>query len=240
MKNKLRRTGFVFATVFVLAYFMNLANSVLSGDEFWFTIASPTKISLLAIASVLYLSAFIDKLRWIQPVVFLGASALPIMQDTDSIFGAGCFLIGLMLLERAGFFLKHRLPRALAVLGYFVVLEGGSLFLAKEGLYNAVSACFFMVAFGVFVWLLYKDRLVVYLAEPKTKPALSLGERGLTAAERSYVRELLAGKQQKEIAIDFELSESTVRNTLAHAYKKLGVDDKVGLALLGERFDLVD
>ncbi|MBL8965381.1 MAG: hypothetical protein JNG85_00150 [Spirochaetaceae bacterium] len=78
---------------------------------------------------------------------------------------------------------------------------------------------------------------MVYLKEPK--PRLSLDDKGLSPAEKTYVLAVLAGRNHKEIAVDYEVSDSTVRNTISRAYQKLEVSDKAGLAVLAERFEIV-
>jgi DNA-binding CsgD family transcriptional regulator len=67
------------------------------------------------------------------------------------------------------------------------------------------------------------------------KIPLSLTERGLGRMERQYVLDTLSGKSVKEIAFQYNISESTVRNTLAKSYRKLGITGMVGLATLAER-----
>lgn len=59
----------------------------------------------------------------------------------------------------------------------------------------------------------------------ETSPeAAALSER-----ERAFVEALLAGRSVKETAFTFGVSESTVRNTLARAYKKLGAANSLHL-----------
>ena len=144
--------------------------------------------------------------------------------------------MAILLLERFGFFLRHRIPKLIIAFLYLLIVEIVGVLSSGLPIIEASAPTFFIVAFGVFMWFLYKDRLVVILKEPK--PMLSLAENGLSTAERAFIGQTLAGKSQKEISIDFELSESTVRNTLARAYKKLDVEDRVGLAVLGERFEI--
>jgi len=47
-----------------------------------------------------------------------------------------------------------------------------------------------------------------------------------------YIQALDQGISPKEIAAEHKISDSTVRNTLARAYKKLGVKDKSELTSL--------
>lgn len=54
---------------------------------------------------------------------------------------------------------------------------------------------------------------------------LSLDAAALSGRERAFAEALLAGRSVKETAYEWGVSESTVRNTLARAYKKLGVRD---------------
>jgi len=73
-----------------------------------------------------------------------------------------------------------------------------------------------------------------------TRPTLSLAERGLSASERRYVLAILDGASVKEIASDSAVATSTVRNTLARAYRKLGVADMVGLVSLSASMDIAE
>jgi DNA-binding NarL/FixJ family response regulator len=50
---------------------------------------------------------------------------------------------------------------------------------------------------------------------------------------------VLEGKTSKEIAADFDLADSTIRVTLSNAYKKLGVNNAVELAVLNQRHEIV-
>ncbi|MDP3179785.1 MAG: LuxR C-terminal-related transcriptional regulator, partial [Spirochaetaceae bacterium] len=97
---------------------------------------------------------------------------------------------------------------------------------------------FFITVFLAFLYLAFNERVVVYLKE--TKPRLSLTDKGLSQAERTYIRALTVGQSLKEIAAAANISESTVRNTLSRAYKKLEVEDKTELAKMMERHELVD
>lgn len=196
----------------------------------------PYQISLVIVSSLFLLSAFFERLRWIQPLIFICLSPVSIITEAQGIYGLGFFIMGVLLLERAGFFLRHRAPRLLAVMLYLLAVEIAAVLVSKRPLADAVSPTFFIVAFGVFLWFLYKDRITVILKEPR--PPLSLTERGLSQAERTFVMATLSGKSQKEIAKDFELKESTIRNTLVHAYRKLGIEDRVGLAIMGERYEI--
>jgi DNA-binding CsgD family transcriptional regulator len=238
MPNKLRLSGIVFASVFAAGFILNAFVFLSRRSPPLMIIASPTQLLLLASIALFLLSAFVEKLNWIQPAVFLLSSPFTIIDDPRSIYGLGFFIMGVLLLERAGFFKKRRLVKSISVLAYLILIEALSVIRSGTEPKTAVSVIFFILAFGAFLWLLYRDRIIVIMHEPK--PLLSLEESGLTIPERTYVRQTLKGKSQKEIAVEFELSESTVRNTLSNAYRKLSVEDRVGLAVLGERFELVD
>ncbi len=238
MPNKLRASGFLFSFIFLCGYVLNIVMSTARNLPWNVVFLSRYQsITLLAITLFL-LSALIDKLRWIQPVLFLILSPISIMPDAESIYGLGFFIMSILMLERAGFFTKYRTIKIVGLIIYLLGMQTISVVFAGEHFNDAMAASFFILAFGVFLWFLYKDRLVVFLREPK--PRFSLAARGLSLGERSFVMLTMAGKSQKELAFDFELSESTVRNTLARAYKKLGVEDRIGLAVMGERFQIED
>lgn len=89
------------------------------------------------------------------------------------------------------------------------------------------------------LYFAFQEKLMVYLKEPRRK--VSLKEEALSEAEQAYVKAtVLAGRSYKEVAFDFGVSESTVRNTLSRAYKKLGVADHAGLMALAASCDIVD
>lgn len=238
MTNKLRASGILFAAVFALAILVAGGGAYLRTRDLAFVLGHPVNMILAAAAVLFLVSAYVERLRWLQPVLFLAMAPLAIINDSRNIYGLGFFIVGVLLLERAGFFLKRRAPKVALVGAYLLAVEIAAAFLSKASPLTALAPTFFIAAFALFLWFLYKDRLVIHLAEPKAK--LSLTEKGLSNAERAYVFEMARGKQQKEIAIDFEVAESTVRNTLARAYHKLGVEDKAGLAVLAEKFEIVE
>ena len=238
MANKLRASGILFAIIFFAGFLMNVVFKLQRGSPLIELFVTPTQLSLLASTALFLLSAFFEPLRYLQPALFILSSPFPIIQEPEGLYGLGFFIMGVLLLERAGFFLRNRAPRLLVVLLYLLTVEVVAVVVSRRPLQDAVSPTFFIVAFGVFLWFLYKDRITVILKEPRQP--LSLTERGLSQAEKSFVMATLGGKSQKELAVDFELKESTIRNTLVRAYKKLDIEDRVGLAILGERYDITE
>jgi len=238
MANKLRLSGILFALVFFTGYLLNVFFISERGEPLLSVLASPTQSALLLSTLLFALSALVEPLRYLQPALFIFSCPIAIITEPEGLYGLGFYIMGVLLLERAGFFLRNRAPRLLVVLLYLLTVEVVAVVVSKRPLQDAVSPTFFIVAFGVFLWFLYKDRITVILKEPKQ--SLSLAEKGLSQAEKSFVMATLGGKSQKEIAADFELKESTIRNTLVRAYKKLGIEDRVGLAILGERYDITE
>jgi DNA-binding CsgD family transcriptional regulator len=238
MPNKLRLTGILFAGIFLAGYAVNLFFNLTRGDALVKAFFHPFQIMLIASSALFVVSAFVEPLRWIQPTVFIVSSPLAIIDDAQNIYGLGFFIMGVLLLERAGFFQRRRGIKTAVALLYLLIIEIVAVTVSKRPLADAVSPTFYIFSFGLFLWFLYKDRLVLILKEPKQK--ISLTGKGLSPAEVSYVLESVRGKTTKEIAVDFELSESTIRNTLFRAYKKLGIEDKSGLAVFAERFEILD
>jgi len=238
MPNKLRASGYLFTAVFTCGYLVNALFLLMNHAPLGTILFSTNqRISLLAIMLFL-LSALFERLSWLQPALFLFMTPFSIMSDSRTIYGLGFYIMSILLLERAGFFNKYRRLKTISLIGYLLVIQAVSVIFAGEQLNNAMAGSFFTLAFGVLLWFLYRDRFVVFLKEPK--PRLSLSERGLSQGERSFVMLAIAGKSQKELAFDFEMSESTIRNTLSRAYKKLGVEDRTGLAVMAERFEIVE
>ncbi|HUX41534.1 MAG TPA: helix-turn-helix transcriptional regulator [Rectinemataceae bacterium] len=237
MSSKLRASGILFAAVFSLGYLLNVALGLERGRSPWWIFFNITQLSLLASIALFGLSAIFASLRWIQPAVFLALGPVAVIQNYEDIYGLGFFIMGGLLLERAGFFQRHRFLKVMGFISYLLAIEIAAAVVSRQPMTKAVGPTFFITAFGVFLWFLYKDRLVVSLKEPKAR--VSLSARGLTHAERAYSLAMIEGKSVKEIAFDYEVSESTVRNTIARACKKLAVEDSTGLAVLAATHEIV-
>jgi len=63
--------------------------------------------------------------------------------------------------------------------------------------------------------------------------------RTLTPREREIVRQVAAGSRNGEIGAMLAISEQTVKTHLGRIFRKLGVRDRVGLALYATRLGLV-
>jgi DNA-binding CsgD family transcriptional regulator len=115
-------------------------------------------------------------------------------------------------------------------------VETFSTIRADGQFYHIASVIFYILAFLIFFYLMFSDKLMVFLNEPKSK--LSLEAKGLTDTESGYILSIISGKSVKETAFEAGVSESTVRNTIARGYKKLGVLNKSGLMALSEKYDI--
>ena len=75
-------------------------------------------------------------------------------------------------------------------------------------------------------------------AEQQTSPPPPVPD--LTDREREVLRELAAGRSNREIARAVHLSEGTVKNHVTRIFEKLGVRDRVQAALRAREHGLVD
>jgi DNA-binding CsgD family transcriptional regulator len=238
MKNKLRNSGFLFAGIFLAGFLINFFGIMFHGKGLIAALTHPYQLILAACCLVFLASGLVAKLRWLQPVVFLAAAPLASVPDPQSIFGLGFFIMGALLLERAGFMQRRRILTLGLLTIYLVILEVAAVLYAKHSLLEAIGVTFFILAFALFLWYLYEDKLVIIIKEPK--PRVSLAEKGLANAERLYTMALIKGRSPKEIAADFGVSISTVRTTLVRAYRKLEVEDAFELLALSITHEVVE
>jgi len=80
---------------------------------------------------------------------------------------------------------------------------------------------------------------------PRRRPAASGTDRvpeplarswGLTAREREMAQGILRGLSNKELAFELRLSENTVRNHISNLYRKLGIQKRLDLVLLVQKY----
>lgn len=67
----------------------------------------------------------------------------------------------------------------------------------------------------------------------------NIGQEELTPSERKILQLIVAGKANKEIAYDLNVSENTVKTHVKNVFEKLGVSDRTSAATLAIRRGLV-
>jgi DNA-binding CsgD family transcriptional regulator len=239
MSRQLKATGFFWAIVFLLAGFFDVYKMLsLSGATILAVLTDIQTMTLFLMSALFVASAYIRPLVWYQPIIMFVLTPLPFMTTHESFYGLGFFIMGVILLFRLGFYERHRLPKFIVSLAYLYGCELFAALKTSRGLFYTLTPLFFITAFLVFLYLAFQEKLAVYLKEPK--PVFSLKGKGLSAAEGIYVRAVATGHSLKEIALECNVSESTVRNSLSRAYKKLEIEDKSAILALAERYEIVE
>ncbi|MCX7027905.1 MAG: LuxR C-terminal-related transcriptional regulator, partial [Spirochaetes bacterium] len=235
----LRRTGFLLAGLSVA--FLILFAIVLFTDSYNSLNQAPATLYFVIVglyACLFLLSALVSSLNWIQPLILLAITPIPLLTHASSMFSLGCFITAEILLARLGFFKTARIPKYIITILYFYFCE---IYIGISAGLNGLqiaSPIIFMTIYLVFLLLVYGDKWKVYLIVPK--PSLSLSALRISPMQTEYLRALLAGRSIKEIAIDGKVKESTVRNTFARVYKKFEVQDKASLMTKCEKYRLTD
>jgi DNA-binding CsgD family transcriptional regulator len=217
---------------------VNLAVLLLRGRTLAGGLASSGVIGLAAIAVLMLLSAYLPPLVWVQPLVFFIITPLSLFESSSSFYGLGLFAVGMLLLLKLDFFKRNRIVKASAVIIYLVAIEVFANLRLGQELYYAFTPVIFILGFLFFMFLVFRDKIFVYLKEPKAK--LSLETKGLAGSEQIYIHAIVEGRSVKEIAFEYGVTESTVRNTIFRAYKKLGVNNRTELATLAEKYEIVE
>jgi DNA-binding CsgD family transcriptional regulator len=239
MKSKLKTTGIFYGSLFFAAAILNFVVMTAGGETVHDALLDFKNVqSIVVVGMLMFLSAYVPALAVIQPIVFLALTPFPLMTDgPNNFFGLGFYAVGILLLFKLDFFDKHRIVKAVCCVGYLSAIEVFESLRQGSPLYFALTPVLFIIAFLIFLYLAFRDRFIIYLKEPK--PKLSLEAKGLSDAEQVYVRAILADKGVKDTSFEYGVSESTVRNTLARAYKKLGVTNRAGLHSLAHKNDVI-
>ncbi len=196
----------------------------------------PIVFAMALLAALFLLSTLKSRLAWIQPVLLLAMTPLPMIYAETPIFSLGVFIAAEILFYRLGFFDKLKLPKFILTILYFFVCQTFRGIRTGESVVMILVYLLFLGLFLAFLLIVYGEHWIVYLKEPR--PSLLLSSLGLTGKEILYLKALLADKSMKEIAFDHNVKESTVRNTLARVYKKFEVADKSELKAKCARFSL--
>jgi DNA-binding CsgD family transcriptional regulator len=239
MDRQVKITGLFWGATVGIGFIVDvLVGTVVPGGSIMATLVRPKSLLVLASIVLLFASGSFKGFAWIQPGVMFVLTPLYLLRDHGSFYGLSFFIVGVMTLFRLGFYERHRVVKLSICTLYLLGCELFAVLRSGGSPYSALPPVFFMTVFILFFHLAYAGKLAVFLREPK--PLLSLAAKGLSAAERVYVKAVVEGRSPKEVAVDYSVSESTVRNTLARAYKKLGIEDKSALAALAESCRISD
>jgi DNA-binding CsgD family transcriptional regulator len=239
-ENKGKQTAIFLGTIFLVGYIVNMVGSLINGR------GTPMEVligfdhlSILGIGVLFYLGYFFRSLIWAQPIVLFLLTPILMSgsESSSSFYPLGFFITAVLLLVRFGALDTHRLKRLALCLIYFLACEVFGWIRFRKDFSSIFSTLFFVLGFLLFLFTAFNDRIVVYLKEPKQK--VSLEERGLADAEQLYVLQIISGKSIKEVSFENGVSESTIRNTLSRAYKKLGLHNKADLSKFAEHYDVV-
>ncbi|HSV55629.1 MAG TPA: LuxR C-terminal-related transcriptional regulator [Magnetospirillaceae bacterium] len=226
----LRRIGSFTAAAFLAGTVLMFVLYLFRGMTAVQAATHPYTIVLTVVALLFWASTLSRQLFFLQPFIFLIIAPVNFLESQDSFYGLGFFVLAVLLFFKLGFLDRYRVPK---LVGLLVYLYGWELFAAVvsgRDVEVTIPPVFFVTVFLAFLYILYNEQIIVYLKEPK--PILDLRSKGLAASEISYILAMNKGMSPKEIAAEFEVSDSTVRNTLARSYRKLGVKDKAELSSL--------
>jgi len=188
------------------------------------------------IAGLFFLGLRFPRLRVADPYIFLIIAVIPFFQSPESITGFGLFAVGAILMFVDGQLSRHPLPKIAGLSLYLVLLVVVSTVVTQTSLEVATGLLLFMTAFFLFLFLTFQDRIVIFVNA--SKPTIHLSEKGLSDKEVAHLLGLLDGKTTKEIAFEHDVKESTIRNSLSRAYRKLGFTDKTQLLQWAEGYDI--
>jgi len=234
-----RKTGLLFAGLAGTYLLMFVAAGLFEKSLPRASIASAPLLITLGTCTVLFtLSALYDSLNWLQPLILLVMTPLPMLNHPSSMFSLGTFIAAEILMYRFGFFERYKLVKFMLSIAYFYLCEVLMGITSGTGVMKIVTPILFMTLFLAFLMIVYGDKWIVYLKVPK--PPLSLAAMKITRKEAEYLRALLDGRLVKEIAFDGGVKESTVRNTLARVYRKFDVQDKSALMAKCENYSITD
>lgn len=184
---------------------------------------------------VVLLSAFHLRQNLIRgiSIYLLGIAHMYLARDGQLGVGLNFWYVSFAFLVADGFFTTSALPKALAFFLIFGINAGICTLLQNDA--NELRQLLPPIGALLIVIALFKDRFFQFL---KGKPTLNLCGR-LTATEAKYLMEYISGKSYKEIAFNNDVSDSTIRNMMARAMRKLELVDGNELIRFGERHLLV-
>jgi DNA-binding NarL/FixJ family response regulator len=186
------------------------------------------------IALLFAATALSRRMGALQAPLCIALSALEASAVHNCFLGMAFALVAAIILLRNGAFRQRPFIKAAAL-----ALLGSASFtlpvvVSSRPPISHASTTIAILIYSAIVFTMAQGRI---LAEPGLrKPVLRLESYSLTKRETEVIRARLGGKNVKEIAFEFGLSPSTIRNAQASASHKLGLTSREELGAMGERF----
>jgi DNA-binding CsgD family transcriptional regulator len=188
----------------------------------------------LAFALFFIASAVFASMGKVQAPLCLALCAIETNSSLNCYEGLGFSLIAAVIFLLRGLFYRKAMLRA-AILSSF----GGIALVLPIAISNKqplclASASIAALIFALVVFAMARGRVLGSFS--LEKPVLKLSACGLNKREIQIVKAKLGGKTVKDFARENDIAASTVRNSLASATHKLGLNGREALGALGERF----
>ena len=152
-------------------------------------------------------------------LILPGGSGLDVLRQLQSVVSSSTRILVLTASEN-----EQELAQAMKLGASGVVLKTSSTELLMQAIRKVA---------GGEIWLdgRVTARVIKNLADPRTTGGRSHDDSGLTPREREIAALVGQGYKYREIAEMLSISEQTVKNHLRNMFHKLGVSDRLQLAL---------
>jgi two-component system nitrate/nitrite response regulator NarL len=167
----------------------------------------------------------------LRPDLVLLDLAMPRMEGIDVINELTRRAIGSRLILLTASISRQRIVEALRLGAHGVVMKEA----ASDLLFRAIRA-----VMGGQTWV---GREMVADLVHYMRGQLSATDRrkfGLTPREQQVVAAVVSGLTNKDIARQFSISEDTIKHHVSHIFDKLGVSNRLELALVALEYELVE
>lgn len=235
----MRRAGFLlFAVISLFLISYTVYRFFFEGQQGFYYYPFEKRVGLALFAAALLATSLERRITWLQPLFLLIYLPFAMLNNPDSLYSMGAFIIAIIELQLLGFFRTHTIKKMLLVFVYYaisIMLIGVS---HRRFFLSILVPVLILSVLMAFILMVLSEKWQIVVIRPRQK--FRLEDKGLTKREQAYLKDLLKGLTFKEIAFQYHVSESTVRNTFAHIYDKFGVEDKAALLSMLSEFDIID
>ncbi|WP_169310628.1 helix-turn-helix transcriptional regulator [Treponema brennaborense] len=134
------------------------------------------------------------------------------------------FLLGMTFAYNQGFFTYHKKIKALAILGLLCTSNLALLRFGTRVLAESLLDGLFVIIFFTFMYFLFREKIELYFAGENKK--IKLSEKELTEEELDILKCVLNGQQYKNIGMNRNKSESSIKQIMIIIFQKLGIQNK--------------
>jgi hypothetical protein len=161
------------------------------------------------------------------------------IMDAGDIVGILFYILCWSILLKEGFYRDHIVAKVILSAVSLIIPLGLKLRFGFERFMSSVLNIALIVTVFIFLFIIFRQYLITLLPATREKPVVNLDDYELMQRDYDFIRRVRDNEKYSAIAIDYNISESAIKQRMVTIYRKLGVADRSEFLVFCNTVELV-